>query len=190
MKFRHVEPDLSYKEKAIEFVDEFKKNNSKLHGSGFIQKYLENSSYEEWLSYIEQRKNIKKENDQVPDETYFLVNEEDDIIGIINIRLGLNDRLRYIGGHIGFSIRPSERGKGYNKINLYLGLKRLQEVGEKEAFLDCEVENKASSGTMKSLGGKLVNTKDTEEYGMVEDYIINIEEAINNTKDKYEQYLF
>ena len=34
---------------------------------------------------------------------------------MINIRLALNDRLKKIGGHIGYSIRPTERGNGYNK---------------------------------------------------------------------------
>ena len=72
--------------------------------------------------------------------------------------------LRELGGHIGYSIRQSERGKGYNKINLYLGLKRLSEIGEKEALLDCEVDSKASSSTMIALGGRLVNTKNIAMY--------------------------
>lgn len=189
MKFKHVEPDLTYKEKAIDFVNEFKKYNSKIHGGGRIARYIENSTYEEWLNYIQQQKNIKISETRVPDETYFLVDEEDNIIGIINIRLGLNDMLRDLGGHIGYSIRPSQRGNGYNKINLYLGLKRLQEIGETEALLDCEKDNKASSGTMKALGGKLVNTKETPIYGVVEDYIISIDEAIEKYKDIYEPYI-
>lgn len=189
MKFRHVEPNISYKDKAIEFVEEFKKNNSKVHGGGKIANYLENSTYEEWLKYLEEQKNIKPDEFRMTNETYFLVDEDDNIIGIINIRLHLNDMLKDLGGHIGYSIRPSERGKGYNKINLYLGLKRLYEVGEKEALLDCEIDNKASSNTMKALGGKLINTKNTEKYGRVEDYIINIEEALNKYKDVYEPYI-
>ena len=190
MKFRHVKPDISYKAKAIDFVEEFKKNNSKIHGGGKIAKYLENSTYEEWLEYLKQQKQKKLDGISVPDETYFLVDEDDNIVGIINIRLGLNDMLRDLGGHIGYSIRPSQRGKGFNKINLYLGLKRLHEIDEKEALLDCEIDNKASSGTMKALGGKLVNTKNTEKYGIVEDYIINIEEALEKYKDIYEPYIF
>ena len=189
MKLRHIEPNIFYKEKAIDFVEEFKKNNSKIHGGGGIARYLENSTYEEWLKYIEQQKQIKTDESRVPDETYFLVDEEDNIVGIINIRLGLNDMLRDLGGHIGYSIRPSERGKGYNKINLYLGLKRLSEVGEKEALLNCEIDNKASSGTMIALGGRLVNTKNTEKYGIVEDYIINVDESLEKYRDIYEQYI-
>lgn len=189
MKFQHVQPNISYKEKAIDFVEEFRKNDSKIHGGGSIAKYLEKSTYEDWLNYIEQQKLVKADETHMPEETYFLVDEEDSIIGIINIRLGLNDMLRDLAGHIGFSIRPSERGKGYNKINLYLGLKRLSEVGEKEALLDCEIDNKASSGTMKALGGKLVNTKNTEKYGVLEEYIIDIEDSLRKFRDTYEQYI-
>ena len=189
MRFRHVEPDMFYKEKAIDFVNEFKNSNSRIHGGGRIDRYLENSTYEEWLEYIDHQKHIEFDGEHVPDETYFLVDENDNIIGIINIRLGLNDMLRDLGGHIGFSIRPSERGKGYNKINLYLGLKRLSEVGEKEALLDCEISNKASSRTMMALGGRLVNTKNTDEFGVVEDYIIDVEESLEKYKDIYDKFV-
>ena len=97
--------------------------------------------------------------------------------------------LRDLGGHIGFSIRPSKRGNGYNKINLYLGLKRLNEVGEKEALLDCEISNKASSRTMMALGGRLVNTKNNDEFGVVEDYIIDVEESLEKYKDIYDKFV-
>lgn len=50
---------------------------------------------------------------------------------MINIRLALNEKLRKFGGHIGYSICLTERGKGFNKINLYLGLKVCQEYGIK-----------------------------------------------------------
>lgn len=66
--------------------------------------------------------------EKVPARTYFLIRCSDNkIIGMINIRLSLNEKLKKYGGHIGYSIRPTERGKGYNKINLYLGLKDCQE---------------------------------------------------------------
>ena len=189
MKFKLVKPDVSYKDKAYDFLDECNHYESAIHGGGSIRKYLKEFTYEEWLDRIEYNSHIEKTDDRVPDETYFLVNQDDNIIGVINIRLGLNDMLRDLGGHIGYTIRPTERGKGYNKINLYLGLKRLHEVGEKEALLDCEVDNIASSSTMKALGGKLVKTKNTEKYGMVEDYIIDIDEALNKYGELYEQYV-
>lgn len=35
---------------------------------------------------------------------------------MINIRLALNERLKKYGGNIGYSIRPTERGKGYKDL--------------------------------------------------------------------------
>ena len=48
---------------------------------------------------------------------------------MINIRTALNERLSKFGGNIGYGIRPTERRKGYNKINLYMGLIEAQKLG-------------------------------------------------------------
>lgn len=67
---------------------------------------------------------------------------------MINIRLALNERPRRFGGNIGFSIRPSERGKGCNKINLYPGLKVCAEHGIKSVLPDADPEDPASRRTI------------------------------------------
>ena len=60
----------------------------------------------------------KLNEEKVPAETYFLVRKRDNkIVGMINIRLQLHEKLKEFGGNIGYSIRPTERRKGYNKIN-------------------------------------------------------------------------
>lgn len=189
MKLKHIKPTIKYKEKAISYVNEFKENNSKIHGGGSITWYIEESSYEMWLKELDRRKSYIPDEKRVPEETYFLVDEDDLIVGMINIRLTLNDRLKEIGGHIGYSIRPTKRGLGYNKINLYLGLKRLQKEGVKEALLDCSKDNLPSSGTMKALGGKLVKEHYDDYYGDVEDYVFDIDSVIEKYKDIYDSQI-
>ena len=66
-----------------------------------------------------------------------------------NIRFCLNENLKKVGGHIGYSIRPSERGNGYNKINLYLALKVCKEKGIKDAILTADENTTASWKTME-----------------------------------------
>ena len=72
------------------------------------------------------------------------------IIGMVNIRLYLNESLRREGGHIGYGIRPTERRKGYNKINLYLGLLEAKKLGLENVTLACESTNIASIKTIES----------------------------------------
>ena len=63
---------------------------------------------------------------------------------MVNIRLKLNKKSMYFGRNIGYCIRPTERGKGYNKINLYLALKMCKKYGITNALLDVDKANIAS----------------------------------------------
>ena len=125
----------------------------------------------------------------VTSRTYFFIRSSDNrIVGMINIRLSLNERLKNYGGHIGYSIRPTERGKGYNKINLYIGLKVCQQYGIDKVLMDADKDNPASWRTMEALGG--VNIKEYFDYEnaqcIVKDYEINVNESISNNSATYE----
>lgn len=185
-RLRHVVPSMEYMEKGIDYIQEHINVGSHINGSGGLDRYLDN--YQGWLDKLEQDRMCIPNEQRVPAETYYLVNEQDRIIGMINIRLCLNERLMKCGGHIGYGIRPSERNKGYNKINLYLALLRCQSLGIKEVILDCDSFNLASSRTMEALGGVRIDEYYSDyEKCQVWRYIINVDESINNHKEIYEQ---
>ena len=184
-RLRHVAPSMEYMEKAIDYIQEHINVGSPINGSGGLDRYLDN--YQGWLDKLNQDRMCIPNEQRVPAETYYLVNEQDKIIGMINIRLCLNERLKECGGHIGYGIRPSERNKGYNKINLYLALLRCQSLGIKEVILDCDSINLASSRTMEALGAIRIDEYYSEhEHCLVWRYIINVDESINNHKEIYE----
>lgn len=60
----------------------------------------------------------------VPDSTYWLVTNNNRIVGAVNIRHSLTEHLFNAGGHIGYGIRPSERRKGYATKLLALSLEK------------------------------------------------------------------
>ena len=166
-------PSLERKEEALEYIREHHEHNSRINGSGGLDRYLDD--YEGWLEHLE---NSKQPSDKlVPALTYFLVRESDNkIIGMVNIRLYLNESLKEEGGHIGYGIRPTERQKGYNKINLYRALEVCEELGIEEVVLDCNKENLASSRTMIALGG--IKTRERMHNGeLVERYQINVNDT-------------
>lgn len=184
-KLKHIKPNKQYKNQAINYIKEFYQYNSVINGTGQLDKYLDN--YDKWLLILNDFRNITPNEKRVPSETFFLVRENDNkIIGMINIRLALNERLKKIGGHIGYSIRPTERQKGYSKINLYLGLLICRNHGIKEVFMDCYKDNIASAKTIQALGGVLIREYQYEEKKYIQDYIINVSDAINKYKDIYE----
>lgn len=182
---KHVWPSMEYKEDSINYIKEHYECNSQIHGVSGLNRYLED--YEGWLEKLEYYKSIEPNEEWVPSESYLLVREEDNkVVGMINLRLVLNESLKKFGGHIGYSIRPSERKKGYNKINLYLMLKRCCEIGLNEVLLDCSVDNPGSYKTMESLGGVRIDKYYNDEYGWCYRYSINVLESVNKYRDIYE----
>ena len=189
-KLKHIKPSKEYEQEALEYINEFYEYNSDINGTGGLQRYLDN--YDKWLEKLEEDRTRIPNEEKVPAETYFLVRENDNkIVGMINIRLTLNENLKKFGGHIGYSIRPTERKKGYNKVNLYLGLLCCKEHGISEVLMDCDKSNLGSAKTMQALGGKLIKEyyDDTYAHCIVQDYIINVEEAIEKYSSIYEPFI-
>lgn len=185
-----VSPKIEYKEKAIEYIKEHHKFDSHINGCGGLDRYIDD--YEGWLKKINEESKIEPNEKIVPTETYYLVRYSDDkIIGMINIRLCLNTNLKKCGGHIGYGIRPTERRKGYNKINLYLGLLVCQKYGIKVAKLDCDEDNLGSKKTMESLGGiQIKRSYDEGHRCYVLRYEIDVDESIKKYSKIYEPLIW
>ena len=109
---------------------------------------------------------------------------------MVNIRHYLNDYLRKFGGHIGYGIRPTERRKGYNKIQLYLTLLKAYKLGLDKVMLGCSVDNLGSDKTIKALGGILERCElDESDNTMTNVYWINVDESIKKYKNEYSKYI-
>ena len=185
---------LERKEKALDYINEFYEYGSEIHGVGSLDRELKKrKTYEEWLD-----NNIKAREEEyatkvglVPAYTYFLIRENDNkIVGMVDLRLGLNDYLRNFGGHIGASIRPTERRKGYNKINLYLVLKKAQENNLDKVLITCADYNEGSRRSILSLGGVFEkNTYEESDNKTMELYWIDVDKSLEENKDKYEQFV-
>ena len=172
-------PGIDRKEDALAYIREFHEYKSDINGTGGLDRYLDD--YEGWLEKLNADYARVPDEERVPARTYFLVRESDGrIVGMINIRLAMNERLRNFGGHIGYSIRPTERGKGYNKINLYLALKVCDKYGIDTVLMDADLANPASWKTMEALGGVRVRTYEDEQaaHCTVVDYQIDVKKAL------------
>ena len=183
-------PTLQRKKEALEYIYEFFDNDSGIHGVGSLNKYIDD--YEGWLRFVEANWNRPVTDTWVPSHTYFLIRKSDDrIVGMIDIRLALTEFLKKYGFNIGYSIRPSERGKGYNKINLYLGLQVCAQYGLKEVYLDADLDNPASWKTMEALGGIRIreHIDEDDSTNVMVDYVIDVVKSLEEHKEEFAPYV-
>jgi predicted acetyltransferase len=93
----------------------------------------------------------------VPDTTLWLV-RGDRYLGRVSIRHALNKRLRQIGGHVGFEIRPSERRQEYGTLALALALVHAHAIGLERVLVTCDAGNIGSRRIIERNGGVLADT--------------------------------
>ena len=90
------------------------------------------------------------------------------VVGMINIRHTLNEHLKKCGGNIGYSVRPTERGKGYGKKMLSLSLSYLKALGNNRALVTCNSANEASRRIILDNKGVYEDTVDEIERYWIE----------------------
>ncbi|EJQ38093.1 hypothetical protein IEC_02621 [Bacillus toyonensis] len=110
----------------------------------------------------------------VPDSTYWLVTDENKIVGIVNIRHSLNEHLFNAGGHIGYGIRPSERRKGYATKLLELSLEKTKELNIEKVLVVCDEVNTGSEKTILHNGGLRDDDFIEEDGNIVRRYWIEL----------------
>jgi predicted acetyltransferase len=85
--------------------------------------------------------------------TYRWMVEGDRYLGGIALRHELNDWLLEVGGHIGYSVRPSERRRGLASWALGETLRTARELGLERVMISCKPANEASRRTIEKAGG-------------------------------------
>ena len=160
-------PSTDMKEEILQYKEEhFASGDMQVHGSGALAFY---DNYDEWLSRIQSIREINREN-SVQTSTFFSRRISDGkLIGCIKIHHALTEELAS-GGHIAYGIRPSERGKGYGRKQLALGLEYARQLQMKRVVIACDKDNIASAKTAMSCGGRLI--KEFEEEGILKQHYL------------------
>ena len=127
---------------------------------------LETLSFNDWIDDLE--KNKYEENlpeSYSPHTLYLAINDNNKIVGAIGIRWKQVPVLMTFGGLIGYSIRPSQRGKGYASEMLKLALDKFKNTNIENVLITCKDFNIASKKVIERNGGIFENTYSNDDDG-------------------------
>lgn len=104
--------------------------------------------------HLDQRKNEGLPKGYVAQSTFWLV-DGDEFIGRSSLRHELTEHLLKYGGHIGYDIRPSRRGRGYGTRLLEPTLPEAHKLHIDQVLVTCNTDNLASIKVIEANGGVL-----------------------------------
>ena len=192
-RFYFERPSRGRKDDIIEYMKEHEAAGSRINGSGGLDKVLKGWAFEQALERClnMEDKEYAREARHFPGKTFLLIRKNDGrLVGMINIRWDLDETMLRFAGHIGYGIRPSERRKGYNKINLYLGLREAQKLGLDRVMIGCTADNTGSERTVLALGGVLERCEiDPEDGELSKVFWIDVDRALEQYRDVYEPHI-
>ena len=168
-----VEPTIEYEEQIRSYRKEFLDCGDSMDGTSELKKF---ENPQEWIEYLSNCKNPSTTpKGFVPATQYVLIREKDQkIVGMIQIRHYFNEFLKQYGGHIGYSVAPSERHKGYATQMLKMALPICQKLGIENALVTCIDNNEGSRRTILKNGGIYESTVHEPNQNInIERYWIN-----------------
>ena len=169
-----IEPTLEYGEQIRAYRQEFIDSGDSMDGTGGLIKF---DDPQEWIDFLAKHKNPETlPEGRVPATQLIFVREEDQkIVGMIDIRHYLSEYLEKYGGHIGYSVAPSERLKGYATQMLKATLPVCKKLGIDKVLITCIKGNEGSKRTILNNGGVYETTVyEPDEKVKLEKYWITL----------------
>lgn len=156
-KFVLIKPTSEYADQIIDYRQEFLDTGDSMDGTGSLRRIEDPEEYIKVCREYEDPVTVPPH--LVPATQLFFVRRSDNkLVGMIQVRHYFNDFLEKFGGHIGYSVRPSERRKGYAREMLKMALPFCKEVGLEKVLITCIDSNIGSEKTILANGGVYEST--------------------------------
>ena len=152
-----IKPGAEYGAQIMEYRQEFLDAGDSMDGCGPLRRF-DNSL--EYLKACKDYENPETVPENLVQATQFICIRKSDnkLVGMIQVRHHFNEYLEKYAGHIGYSVRPTERCKGYAKEMLKMVLPFCKEIGLEKILISCSDSNIGSEKTILANGGVYEST--------------------------------
>ncbi|MCI8525184.1 MAG: GNAT family N-acetyltransferase [Oscillospiraceae bacterium] len=145
-------------------------------GAGGCRKLLETADYDRWLDPGTRRRTPG----WVESSVYLAMRPADKrLVGMVECRHHLTEFLLRYGGHVSYSVRPSEQRKGYATELLAQACRVYRGWGVSRILVTCDRGNEASRRTILANGGvmedEVADKPRLGRTGVVQRYWIELE---------------
>lgn len=153
----HLEsPNISHEQVYLEMIEEWKNHETPTSPWALFR----GENFEEFLQGT--LDDIIGNLRWVPATLFFFM-EDNALLWALQIRHHIDSpNLRETGGHIGYGLRPSARGKWLAREMLTLGLEEARKLGLDRVLLTADEDNPASWKTIESCWGVFERTAEKD----------------------------
>ena len=156
-EFILTRPTSEYASQIVEYRKEFLDADDSMDGTGPLRRSDDPEEYIKICAEYEDKRTVPPH--LVPSTQFVLIRKSDNrLVGMLQVRHCFNDYLSQFGGHIGYSVRPCERRKGYAKEMLRMALPFCREIGLDKVLITCIDGNIGSEKTILANGGVYEST--------------------------------
>ena len=171
-----VEPSMIYAEEISAYREEMLEAESSFDGCFSMKRMPDPKEYVDYCTEFANPSRVLNENGARGTVLLCIRKADKRMVGCMQVHHVLNRQMRDITGHVGYSVRPSERRKGYATQMLAKAKDYLLSFGFSEIYVSCLPENEASRRTILANGGKYIETVHLESDKVdLERYVIKLE---------------
>lgn len=141
-----------HQKNVMAYRQAFLASGESMDGSSDLQDFTDFQAWYDQVQASSQRETVKA--GWVPASQYICLQRgHQEVLGMLQFRHELNNYLKEIGGHIGYSVHPDYRNQGIAQTMLKEALKICYHQGMAKVLVTCHASNKASQKVIEACGG-------------------------------------
>ena len=153
-----VEPTMDYADEITAYRQEMLDADSSFDGCFSMKRMPDPKEYVDYCIGWANPSRVADEHGAWGNVILVIRKSDNKMVGCMQVHNVLTQRMKDYTGHVGYSVRPSERGHGYAKRILAKALDFLESFGFEEINVSCITTNEASRKTILANGGELIET--------------------------------